>query len=263
MGGTIALLALFWLLRGRIRIEKGWAGYNIVRFSRLERLVHWLLALSFVVLLVTGVVMRAGDFSSSQGPSADVVLRGAMLHFWSAVAFAVALLFAFLLWVRYSLPHWRDVVWVLRGGGLLVRGVHPAAGKFNAGQKVLFWLTVIGGAPLALLGIALLFVPGSSAFLDGSLLALLRLLSVELPAKPSQYLFRWHGVIALVLACPIIVHIYLRTLGIQGAASAMISGEVDANWAKQHHSLWAEEELRRMEDTAEPDRGDTLASPKQ
>ena len=49
---------LFWLLRGRIRIEKGWAGFNIVRFGRIERLAHWLLALSFVVLALTGLIMQ-------------------------------------------------------------------------------------------------------------------------------------------------------------------------------------------------------------
>ena len=226
MGGTIALLALFRLLRGRVRIEQGWGGFNIVRFGRFERFVHWLLAVSFVVLALASLSAQyqVADLDYSQtlpgrllGEEvfAQVVGIGWFLYNWVSLLFLASLVLAFLLWVRHSLPHWRDAVWLLKGGGLVVRGVHPPAHKFNAGQKLLFWLVILGGVWLC-------FFPGPP-------------------------------ILTLVLICAVIIHIYLRTVGIQGAASAMISGEVDANWARQHHSLWAEAEVRRIEESAEAD----------
>jgi len=233
IGGTIALLALFWLLRGRVRIEQGWGGFNIDRFGRFERFVHWLLAVSFVVLALASpsVQYQVADLDYSQtlpgrllGEEvfAQVVGIGWFLYNWVSLLFLGSLLLAFLLWVRHSLPHWRDAVWLLKGGGLIVPGVHPPAHKFNAGQKLLFWFVIVGGAWLSVF-----------------------------PGPP---------ILTLVLICAVIVHIYLRTVGIQGAASAMISGEVDANWARQHHSLWAEQEIRRIEEDAEPDPGRTDAA---
>jgi formate dehydrogenase subunit gamma len=232
MGGTIALLALFWLLRGRVRIEKGWGGINIVRFTAIERLAHWLLAASFVLLALTSLSLEYAildlDYSQTllgrllgEEVFRQVLGIGWTLYFWAPVPFMAALVLVFLFWARHSLPHWRDAVWLLKGGGLVVRGVHPAAHKFNAGQKLLFWLVVVGGAWLS-------FIPGPP-------------------------------ILTLVLICAVIVHIYLRTVGIQGAASAMISGEVDANWARQHHSLWAEPEVKRIEESAQAESDDTVA----
>ena len=65
-----------------------------------------------------------------------------------------------------------------------------------------------------------------------------------------QYASSWHSILALALIAVIIAHIYIGTLGMQGAFSAMANGRVDVNWAKEHHSLWAEQELKRMESAA-------------
>ena len=125
---------------------------------------------------------------------------------------------------------------------MIVRGWHPPAWKFNAGQKLLFWLAILGGAWLSFSGVMLLMphdpIPGYEA-----------------------YRTAWHSIPALALICVVVAHIYIRTVGIQGAFSAMGSGQVDANWARQHHSLWAGQELKRIEDDAVPDAGDALPSP--
>ena len=265
MGGTIALLALFWLLRGRIRIEKGWAGFNIVRFTAIERLAHWMLALSFVVLALSGLGMRHGASLPWPPPGfqsvSDFAVTSAGLHLFAGMTFAAGLILALILWVHHSLPHWRDAVWIAKGGGMLVRRVHPAAHKFNAGQKLLFWLTTIAGVLLTISGLAMAFPSLIVALLDEPLLALLRLFGVEMTASPALHLAMSHGALSLVLICAAIVHIYMRTVGIQGAASAMISGEVDANWARQHHSLWAETEVKRIEERTEADAAaDTAAA---
>jgi len=259
LGVTIALLAVFFLLRGRIRIEKGWAGFNLLRFTLVERLTHWLLAASFIVLAVTGLTMRYGGALLvpllDHQTFAEVLRVSKMLHGAAVLAFMPSLLLGFLLWARHSLPHWRDLLWLLKGGGVIVRGWHAPAWKFNAGQKLLIWLTILGGLVLSISGIVLLYPSQAGSF--ATFLALLNMaglpLPIELtPAEERQHAAAWHGAAALALLCAIIVHIYLRTIGIQGAFSAMGSGQVDANWAKQHHSLWAEQELKRMGEGAAP-----------
>lgn len=254
LAGTVALLALFAILRGRVRIEAGWGGWTLPRFGGLERLVHWVLALSFIVLALTGL-------ESLYGPRVLLPLLGAdtleavrawsrPLHHQAAYPFMAALALAFVLWIRHSLPHWRDAVWLAMGGGLLVRRWHPAAWKFNAGQKIFFWAVMLCGLSLSLTGLALLF-PFKSALFSKSF-ALLNGLGLQLPTnltpdEEARHASAWHLAAALVLTCVAIIHIYLRTFGIQGAISAMSSGQVDINWARQHHSLWAEREAKRIE----------------
>jgi formate dehydrogenase subunit gamma len=254
LGGTIALLAAFFLLRGRVHIEKGWAGFNLVRFTLLERVVHWLLALSFVVLAATALTMQFGSFPlvllvGNRGFS-EVLRVGGMLHGAAVLAFTTGLLLAFLLWARHRLPHWCDVVWALKGGGLLIRGWQAPAWRFNAGQKLLLWATMLGGVALAVSGIVLAYP--SQAGLFTKLLALLNVTGLRLPteltpAEERQLAAAWYGAAALGLTCVALVHIYVRTIGIQGAFSAMGSGQVDANWARQHHSLWADRQLKRLD----------------
>ncbi len=166
---------------------------------------------------------------------------------------------SFLVWIRHSFPSWRDIVWLAKGGGLIVRGSHPPAWKFNAGQKILFWLVLLGGLSLSLSGLALLF-PLQTAFFAktfsllntlGSFAGLAPNLPTQLtPLEEMQYATTWHGIVALGLVVVSIAHIYISTLGMQGAFSAMGSGQVDVNWAKQHHSLWAEREIEKMEEVA-------------
>ena len=159
LGGASALLGAIILVRGRIRIERGWAGWTLRRFNRLERVCHWLLALSCLVLALTGLNAGYGRYVLLPLLGADTFAEfgwwAGWLHEKVAFAFMAALLMTFLLWVPLSLPGWRDIVWLAKGGGLLA-GVHPPAWKFNTGQKLLFWLVMVGGLSLSLSGLALL-----------------------------------------------------------------------------------------------------------
>jgi formate dehydrogenase subunit gamma len=263
MGGIVVLLAAFFLLRGRIPIEHGWAGRTITRFSDLERFGHWLLATSFVILALTGLNILYGRYFLLPliGPElfSEMSVWGKWLHNYVAFAFMVALAITFLVWIRHNFPTWRDVVWLAKGGGLLVRGSHPPAWKFNAGQKIVFWLVMLGGLSLSLSGLALLFPFQTALFAKtfaalntlGSFVGLSPNLPTQLtPLQEMQHATMWHGIVALGLVVVIIAHIYIGTLGMQGAFSAMGSGQVDVNWAKEHHSLWAEREIAKMEDAA-------------
>lgn len=255
MAGLTALLGVFFLLRGRVRIEHGWSGLDLVRFRFIERLAHALLAGSFLLLALSGLMLAYGR--PFLGPLigdanlGEAVRWSKVLHESLPLLFMASLALVFVLWVWFSLPHWRDVVWLLKGGGLIVRGVHPPAWRFNLGQKLLFWITIICGVALSLTGLA----RSGWDLLFARALATLRNIGVPIPqdltpAQELAYAADWHLAAGLVLLWAVIVHIILRTAIIQGAFAAMASGRVDANWARQHHRLWAERELQRLEDAA-------------
>jgi formate dehydrogenase subunit gamma len=257
MLAVVVVLAAFFLLRGRIRIEHGWAGRTITRFSDLERFGHWLLASSFIILALTGLNVLYGRYALLPLIGAEAFSRISIaakwLHDYVAFAFMAGLALTFVVWLRHNFPTWRDVVWLAKGGGMFVKGSHPPAWKFNAGQKILFWLIMLGGLSLSLSGIALLFPFQTALF--AKTFAILNLLGFHLPTQLTplqemQYASSWHSIVALALVVVIIGHIYIGTLGMQGAFSAMGTGQVDVNWAKEHHSLWAEREIERMEEVA-------------
>jgi formate dehydrogenase subunit gamma len=145
------------------------------------------------------------------------------------------------------------------GGGLLARGVHPPARKLDAGQKIFFWLVMLGGLSLSLSGLVLMS-PGETVLLSRTFDAVNALggyigLAPGLPTQLTrlqemQYATAWHDLAALGLGVVVIAHVYMRTLGMEGAFSAMASGQVDVNWARQHHSLWAKREIEKMEKAA-------------
>jgi formate dehydrogenase subunit gamma len=129
------------------------------------------------------------------------------------------------------------------------RGVHPPAKKFNAGQKIIFWLVILGGISVSLSGIMLLFPFRLSMF--GETFAWVnRLFGTEYPTaltplQEMQFAQVWHAIMGLLLTIVIIAHIYIGTIGMEGAFDAMGSGKVDRNWAREHHSLWVEDLEKR------------------
>ena len=129
--------------------------------QRSERFGHWLLAVSFVILALTGLNVLYGRYFLlpliGAALFSDISVGAKWLHNYVAFAFMVGFALTFVVWLRYNFPSWRDVVWLAKGGGMFVRGSHPPAWKFNAGQKILFWLVMLGGLSLSLSGIALLF----------------------------------------------------------------------------------------------------------
>lgn len=225
--GMIVLLALFFAIRGRIRIEHGWSGRLIPRFNAFERFVHWLTATCFVVLALSGLVVLYGRYVllPIMGPSAfaSFTLACKMAHDFISFGFMLGVALMFVAWVRHNLPTRADFVWLKQGGGMFGKGKHPPAYKFNAGQKLIFWAVVLLGGFISLSGLVLLF-PFWFADMRGMQLAQLG-----------------HAIIGLVMIAVIIAHIYIGTIGMEGAFDAMGTGLVDENWAREHHSLWVAE----------------------
>ncbi|MEL6292381.1 MAG: formate dehydrogenase subunit gamma [Pseudomonadota bacterium] len=247
--GMVLLLAVFFLIRGRVKIESGWSGSRISRFTDIERIGHWLLAGSFIVLAISGLNLIYGRdlvlpiIGKEAFASISVAMK--LAHNYVAFAFMIGLALTFVLWVRNNIPHPRDLMWIAKGGGLF-GGSHPPAKKFNAGQKIVFWMTMLSGFSLSLSGLALLFPYEFPMF--AKTFEVLNVFGLGLPTEltpnqEQQFAATWHGALAIVMTALILAHIYIGSIGMQGAIDAMSSGEVDLNWAKEHHSLWVEEVL--------------------
>jgi formate dehydrogenase subunit gamma len=244
--GMLALLVGFYMYRGKIRIDSGPSGRTIQRFNAVERFAHWLLAATFIILALTGLNLLIGRavILPIVGESAfgTISAWGKIAHNYLAWPFMVALVIVFVAWVLHNIPNRLDIEWLKKGGGLFTKGSHPPAKKFNAGQKLIFWSVIIGGAALSFTGVMLLFP--------------------ELAGTSAQWqLYQViHAIVAGIMTAVIIAHIYIGSVGMEGAFDAMGSGDVDVNWAKEHHSLWVEEKLAR-EGRASPSSGGAAAQP--
>lgn len=251
LGGMIVLLALFYLLRGRITVEHGLSGVLMQRFSGIERFGHWLLAISFILLALTGLWTLFGrlyliDVVGKETFS-TISIAGKWVHNNVAWAFMAALVLVFVQWVFQNIPNRHDLMWLLKGGGIFVKGVHPPSKKFNAGQKIIFWSVIILGVSLSASGLSLLFPFEFPMFAKtfqlinewAPLIGQQTSLPTELqPHQEMQYAQLWHSIVAFAMLVIILAHIYIGSIGMQGAFSAMGSGKVDKNWAKEHHDLW-------------------------
>jgi len=224
--GMLAALTLFYLMRGRIRIESGWSGVTILRFNGIERFAHWLTATSFVVLALSGLNLVVGKYALLPLIGAEnfawVTQMGKLGHNFLAWPFMLGVALMFLIWVRDNLPQKGDGAWLAAGGGLMGGG-HPPAPRFNAGQKLIFWSVVLGGSALSVTGLLLLFPALGGDYANWQLAQVL------------------HGVISAVLIAVMLAHIYIGSVGMEGAFDAMGDGEVDLSWAREHHAYWVQE----------------------
>jgi formate dehydrogenase subunit gamma len=139
----------------------------------------------------------------------------------------LGLVIMFLIWIKDNIPGKVDLEWIKQGGGILPNGKHPPARRFNAGQKGIFWIVIIGGTLMSVSGWFLIF-----PYLPGNVTAL-------------QIWTVIHAVIAMLFIAAMLAHIYIGSIGMEGAFDAMGTGEVDLNWAKEHHSLWVEEQQKK------------------
>ncbi len=243
---VVAGLAIFYVLRGRIRLDRPRTGIRVPRFGFAERFAHWLTAICFVVLALTGLNLVYGRelLMPLLGREAFATLSmwGKLAHNYLAFGFMLGLALMFVQWVAYNLPTRADITWLLRGGGLFGGG-HPPADKFNAGQKLIFWVVMLGGLSLILSGLELLF-PYQFNFFEVTFRFLNDWFGTELPTgltplAEQQLATLWHGLVGIFMIGVILAHIYIGTLGMEGAFEAMWEGEVDLEWAREHHSLWA------------------------
>jgi formate dehydrogenase subunit gamma len=223
MGIVLSVILLFYLIRGPLRIQGGPGGNKIQRFTVFERTTHWFTVSVFWLLALTGLILLYGRFvlipllgAEGFGLTASACKEA---HNLFGPMFLVALLMLFVTFVKDNFYARGDMTWLLKGGGMF-GGVHVSAGRFNAGEKMWFWIAVLGGAVLCVTGLILDFaVLGQGR----EVMALSHVL---------------HGIVALLVITVSFGHIYLGTAGVEGTLDSMTTGYVDEAWAKSHHDRW-------------------------
>ncbi|HEY8579137.1 MAG TPA: cytochrome b/b6 domain-containing protein, partial [Beijerinckiaceae bacterium] len=159
--GMLAALVVFFLVRGRIKVDAGFSGRTVTRFGGFERFVHWMTAGCFIILALSGLNLTFGKAVVApvfgEGAFAAMAGWGKIAHNYLAFPFMLGVALMLVVWVRDNIPGRVDWEWVKAGGGILKKGHHPPAPRFNAGQKGIFWIVVIGGAAMSFSGWHLLF----------------------------------------------------------------------------------------------------------
>jgi len=228
--GILAVLLVFYLWRGMVRIESGRSGRTIVRFNAFERFVHWMTAACFIILALSGLNITFGKPVLLPLIGADSFTAWSQwakyAHNYLSFPFTIGVFLIFLIWIAGNIPNRVDLEWLKRGGGIVGRD-HPPAYRFNAGQKLIYWIVVLGGTAVAVTGYVLMFP------FYGTDIASMQAAQIA------------HAIVAVLFIAAMVGHIYIGTVGMEGAFEAMGSGAVDLNWAKEHHNLWLEEERAR------------------
>jgi len=235
--GMIVVLGAAYLIMGRLRITAGRCGQKILRFKAFERFSHWLTAVSFVVLGLTGLNITFGKVLLLPliGPEAfsNVSEAAKYLHNFTSFAFVAGLILIAVIFFRDNLFEKVDAEWLKQGGGF-IKSRHAPAGRFNPGEKLVYWFSLAAGVTISASGILLLFPFFGTDIADMQLAQVI------------------HAVVAVLFVALILGHIYIGTLGMEGAFEAMGTGEVDLNWAKEHHDRWLAQQLASEERPGQP-----------
>jgi formate dehydrogenase subunit gamma len=233
--GTLAMLIVAYLVVGPLRISAGRSGQKIIRFIAFERFSHWLTATSFVVLALTGLNITFGKILLLPivGPEtfSEISQIAKYLHNFVSFAFMTGVALIAVIFFRHNLPQRVDLEWIRQGGGF-IKSKHAPAGRFNPGEKMVYWLSVAAGLLISASGLVLLFPFYGTTIAD------------------MQIAHVVHAVIAMLFVALILAHIYIGTIGMEGAFEAMGTGKVDLNWAREHHDRWLAERLEEERHSA-------------
>ncbi len=223
IAAVAGLVLIFYLVRGRIPIPEGRSGKRIRRFPDIDRTLHWLTAILFIFLALTGLTLLFGRFVALPvlGAEAFSVIASASKegHNLFGPLFLVAIIALFVRWAARNLPSRGDLKWLIKGGGI-IGNAHVSAGFFNTGEKIWFWSVMLLGLTVSISGLVLVF----PVFGQGREIMQLALIV--------------HGIAAVLFIAGSFGHIYIGTLGTEGSLESMTTGYVDENWAKGHHDRW-------------------------
>ena len=220
----LAVIGAFYLWKGPIRLHEPPSGRRILRFNAVERWVHWAVAISFSVLGISGLVILFGKHILlpviGYTLFAWLTLLMKNLHNFIGPLFLVSIILFAIIYVRHNFPAKGDLEWLVKVGGMLSDEEVPS-GRFNAGEKGWFWLSVV--------------VLGTVMSLSGLIMLFPNFEQVRATMQQANIVHAVGGVIFIALS---FAHIYMGTLGTEGAYEGMRTGYVDEVWAKEHHELW-------------------------
>jgi formate dehydrogenase subunit gamma len=231
-GGLVVLVLLailvFYAWKGSVKLHEPPSGRLMRRFSTLEMVVHWSVAISFCVLGITGLIMLFGKHLllplMGYTVFAWLTQLGKNLHNFIAPLFIVSVLAMIVLFIKDNFPRSYDLKWLANAWAYMARGKHLPSGRFNAGEKVWFWLGVVGlSIAVSWSGLVLLFP------------------NFDQTRAVMQDAWVIHATSALLYIAISLGHIYLGTIGVAGTYGNMRNGYTDEAWAKEHHEIWYDE----------------------
>ncbi|HET6719738.1 MAG TPA: formate dehydrogenase subunit gamma [Rhodocyclaceae bacterium] len=222
-----AAILAFYRLKGALTLHEQPTGRLMERFPHVERVVHWTTAITFLILGATGLAILFGKHILIPviGHSAFgyLMVVGKNVHNFVGPVFALSTLAMIVIWARDNVWHNIDALWIRKAGGLL-SGEHVPSGRFNFGEKTWFWIGV------TILG---LIVAGSGLFMDFP--------NFGQGRADMQTANLIHAISAIVMLVLSFGHIYMGTIGVEGALDSMKTGYVDETWAREHHEVWFNE----------------------
>ncbi len=227
LGLALVAMGLFHLIVGGDKLEEPRSGVMITRHSFGDRLLHWYTAFLFIIMAVTGLSLLLGRSGLipyfGHTAVASFLSLAKLVHNWAGPLFLAGIVLEFTAWARNNIPNKRDLAWFKSMGGMLGSGPRPHTGKVNAGEKAWFWLMIIFGTTVGISGVVLNFpIWGQDRFI----------------MQVSNII---HATAAVLFVTASFGHMYMGTLGSEGAFEGMWSGKVDKVWAKQHADLWYDE----------------------
>lgn len=218
-------IGLFYVLRGPVKLKQARSGRTVTRWTLNERTLHWVTATLFVIMAIGGLSILFGRavLRPLLGDAGFAAWAGfsKVVHNYTGVLFTVCIVLMIVSWMKHNLPRREDWDWIRKGGGMF--GEHAPAGRVNAGEKMWFWFIAIAGLAVCISGLVLDFPNfGGSRF-------------------TMQVANVIHSVLAIAWVGVFLGHVYIGTIGTEGALEGMTHGDVSVEWAKQHHDLWYQE----------------------
>lgn len=227
-----SLFALHYMVIGSMRFSE--KGKKIFTFSIFNRIIHWVAAIAFLILVPTGFIMI---FGSNFG-GGEFVRFCRHLHGIGTIMFAIVVLPMFFMWVSRMFIALDDIKWLFVFGGYLSKKKRPIpAGKFNAGQKAWFWLSTLGGIVMILTGAMMYFLDFNSTSIQN----LAGLSHIDMLRAAAII----HNVLGVVVVMLFFVHMYMSIFAIKGAIGSMITGYKHEEEVQIMHSSWYKELQRK------------------
>ena len=224
---VLMIIAAIYFAMGPIKLHDKPTGRMIERFTLAERWSHWVTAISFCVLGASGLIILFGKHVLlpviGYTLFAWLTSLAKNLHNFVAPLFMVSLLVFIVMYVKDNLPEKGDFAW-LANGWKMFRGEHLPSGRFNAGEKAWFWGgVVVLSLIICASGLVLLFP------------------NFDQVRATMQQASVIHAIAAVLVIAAALGHIYMGTIGMEGAYRNMRDGVTDETWAKEHHQYWYED----------------------
>jgi formate dehydrogenase subunit gamma len=227
---ALAGMGIFYLYVGQEKMGRPRSGIKIERFTFGDRILHWYTALMFIIMAVTGLSLLLGRIILLPvfGHTAFswYLQASKVMHNYCGPLLLIGVFGEIILWARFNIPKKIDLQWFKSMGGMIGHGAKPHVEKINGGEKAWFWAVFFFGGIVGVTGVLLDFPIWGQT---------------RLAMQVSHVI---HAVVGVLFITVSFGHIYMGTIGVEGAFEGMWTGFVDSVWAQEQHDLWYKEKMR-------------------